>query len=185
MTATDIIMTQENIAPEYSVEVDLPSLGRAGKFFKLAANEDECSKIAARLGVIKIAKLEGEMRLSATKTDIKASGVVNASLIRECVSSLEPMPEQIDENFQISFSRQPPSQTDAADEESEDLLLPEYHEGEMFDVGELLVQQLSLAMTPFPRKPGAPSLAEQYGRSGPVSPFSDLQAMLEKDQKKQ
>ena len=112
MIATDTIMTQENIAPEYSVEVDLPSLGRAGKFFKLAANEDECSRIAARLGIIKVEKLEGEMRLSATKTDIKANGVVEASLIRECVSSLEPMPEQIDENFQISFSRQPPSQID-------------------------------------------------------------------------
>lgn len=178
-------MTQEDLTPEYSVEIDLPSLGRAGKLFKLAANEGECRKIAARLGVIAIEKLEGEMRLTATKTDIAASGVVEASLIRECVASLEPMTESIDENFQISFTRQPPPEIDAGDVESEDWRLPEYHEGDSFDVGELLVQQLSLAMAPFPRKSGAPSLTEQYGRSGPVSPFSDLQAILEKDQKKQ
>ncbi len=185
MRAADIVMTHENIAPEYSVEVDLTSLGRAGKVFRLAANEGECRKIAVRLGVISVEKLEGEIRLTATKTDINATGVVQASLVRECVASLEPMPEIIDENFEISFIRQAPSDPGAADEDSEDWLLPEVHEGDIFDVGELLVQQLSLAMAPFPRKPGAPSLAEQYGRSGPVSPFSDLQAILEKDQKKQ
>ena len=178
-------MTQEDLAPEYSVDVDLTSLGRAGKLFRLAANEDECRKIAARLGVISIEKLEGEMRLTATKTDINATGVVQASLMRECVASLEPMPETIDENFEISFVRQAPADPGAADEKSEDWILPEVHEGDMFDVGELLVQQLSLAMAPFPRKPGAISLAEQYGQSGRVSPFSDLQAILEKDQKKQ
>lgn len=178
-------MTQENIAAEYSVEVDLTTLGRAGKLFPLAANESVCRKIASRLGVIAVEKLEGKIRLVATKTEINATGVVKASLVRECVASLEPMTENIDESFEIGFARQAPLDQSANGDDSEGWTMSESHKGDMLDVGELFVQQLSLAMTAFPRKPGAVSLAEQYGQPGSISPFSDLQAVLEKDQKKQ
>ncbi len=178
-------MTQKTIPPEFSVETDLAALGKAGKLFRLATDDDQRRKIAERLGVIAVEKLEGEIRLTATRSDIHAAGIVKASLRRECVASLEPMTENIDEKFEISFIRQAPTETEGANEESEDWMLAEVHEGDVFDVGELLVQQLSLAMAPFPRKPGAASLAEQYGQSGSVSPFGDLQAVLEKGQKKQ
>ena len=178
-------MKQETIKPEFSVEVDLISLGRGEKLFRLAANDDERSKIAHRLCVIAVENLEGEIRLTVSKTQISAVGSVRARLIRECVASLEPMTEDVNENFEIRFMRQAPKEPDLKNDDSEGWNLSELHEGEVFDVGELLVQQLSLAMAAFPRKQGASSLAEQYGRTGSDSPFSELRAVLKKDNNKQ
>lgn len=177
--------TETNIAPEFSVEIDLNALGRSGKQYRPAASAEECAKVAARLAVIAVQSLEGEVRLTATKSEIHAAGVVRAKLIRECVASLEPMEEIVDEDFNIDFIRQAPAEIEENGLDGEDLAGPELHEGDIFDVGELLVQQLSLAMAAFPRKSGATSLAEEYGRSGADSPFAELQGIFEKGDKKQ
>lgn len=177
--------TETNIAAEFSVEIDLSSLGRGGKHYHPAANRDECAKVAARLGVIAVQSLEGDVRLTATKAEIHAVGAVRAKLVRECVASLEPMDEIVDEDFSIDFIRHAPAKSDEDSLEEDDLSGPELHEGDIFDIGELLVQQLSLAMAAFPRKSGAASLAEEYGRSGSDSPFAELQGFLEKNEKKQ
>lgn len=179
-------MSQEEIiTPEFSAEVDLTGLGRARKSFQLVADEAERGNIAARLGAIAVENLKGEVRLSATKTEITASGVFSATLIRQCVASLEPMTENIDDNFEIIFARATPSEPAMNNEDGVDLNQPEPHQGDSFDVGELLVQQLSLAMAAFPRKEGSVSLAEQYGQTGSDSPFAELRAALEKDKGKQ
>jgi hypothetical protein len=62
---------------------------------------------------------------------------------------------------------------------------PEIHTGDHFDLGEFLVQQLSLAMDPFPRKPGAESLVETYGRGADISPFAALREKIEKSDENQ
>ncbi|WP_428408352.1 YceD family protein [Hyphococcus sp.] len=164
-----------NPAPEFSYEIDIDDVGRAGKIFRLSANEKERAKIAARLETPSVEKLEGVMKVMATKTTIRVTGEITAELTRECVASLEPMLETIAESFEMDFSRTPPET-----EEEEDLDAPEYFEGTALDLGELLVQQLSLAMDPFPRKEGAKSLAETYAPEEKVSPFAGLKGVLGK-----
>lgn len=178
-------MTQTSTA-EFSHEVDLTSLSRGEKRVRLTASKEECAKIAARLGVIAVDELNGELTLKATKVEITIRGHMRARLIRECVASLEEMDEEISEDFDVTFLRQADehafSSEDASDDASWDgeEVPPEIHEGDHFDLGEFLVQQLALAMDPFPRKPGAVSLAEAYGGGGKVSPFSGLREKLEK-----
>ncbi len=164
-----------NPLPEFSYEIDVGDVGRAGKTFHLAANETERAKIAARLETPSVKKLEGEMKVTATKTAVRVTGDIAAELTRECVATLEPMQERVAESFEIDFSRIPPEP-----EEEEDLDAPEYFEGTSLDLGELLVQQLSLAMDPFPRREGAPSLAETYAPEEKVSPFAGLKTALGK-----
>jgi hypothetical protein len=61
---------------------------------------------------------------------------------------------------------------------------PDVHEGALIDVGELLVQQLSLAMDPFPRKAGAPSLVDQFGAQHEESPLAAaLEQAIKREQK--
>ena len=67
------------------------------------------------------------------------------------------------------------------DEEEEDLDAPEYHGGDMLDLGEMLVQQLSLAMAAFPRKEGAESLAEAYAPPENTSPFAALKGAFKSE----
>lgn len=172
MTASD------NMAPEFSVIADLQAIGRHVKKFHLEPDEAARKKIAKRLGVPSVERLEGDVSVRAGKTDILIEGLLRATLVRECVSSLEEMTEEIDEGFEISFLRQEPE--DSGDEEAEEP--PEIHEDDTLDLGELLVQQLSLAMDPFPRKQGAQSLADEYGRAEADSPFRDLKGMFDKNE---
>lgn len=160
---------------EFSYVIDISDVGRAGKTFHLKANEEERAKIAARLKTPSVEKLEGEMKVTATKIAVRVIGDIAAELTRECVASLEPMQETVAESFEIDFSRIPPET-----EEEEDLDAPEYLDGTGLDLGELLVQQLSLAMDPFPRKEGARSLAEAYAPEENVSPFAALKGALGK-----
>lgn len=177
---------REGVAAEFSVAVDLRELRGAPKRFELAASPEQCGRIAKRLGVRGVQRLEGEVSLSVSKIEITAKGVVRATLARQCVASLEEMTETVDETFEAVFLREAPkaheAQDDAADLDGEadggDWDAPEIHESDIFDLGELLTQQLALAMAPFPRKPGATSLAEQYGEDKPVSPFADLARRL-------
>lgn len=165
----------ESNAVEFSVPVDLRSAGLTEKRFELSANAQECALIAKRLGIPAVGKLEGEVSLTASKTEIKASGMLRAELTRECVASLEEMAETIDEPFEVVFARAPAgTEPESLEEQLEDLDAPDMHIGEVFDVGEFLTQQLALAMDPFPRKPGAQSLADQYGEDKPISPFAAL-----------
>lgn len=163
--------------PEFSYEIELGDVGRQGKAFRLAAGEEERRRIAERLGAPSVEKLEGELRVSATKTAIRVEGSIEAELTRECVASLESMQERVAEEFDLDFLREAPEPEDG----EEGWETPEVHEGDRLDLGELLVQQLSLAMDPFPRKEGVESLAETYAPKGTVSPFAGLKEALEKD----
>ncbi len=170
-------------APEFSHSLELGAAMRGIKHFRLTANDAERVAVAVRLGVDAVASLDGELTVSVSKARIIVKGVLKASLARECVASLEPITEIIDEAFDVEFLRQEPA--DRAVEASEDEwdgadIPPEAHEGDDFDMGEFLVQQLALAMDPFPRKPGAASLAEKYGRIGEISPFAVLQEKFKK-----
>ncbi len=100
---------------------------------------------------------------------------MDAALTRECVASLEPFQEILTEKFDVDFLRAQPEPG-----EEEDWDAPEVHEGDRLDLGEILVQQLSLSMSPFPRKEGARSLAEAYAPPELASPFAALKGVIGK-----
>ena len=172
-------MSEATAPPEFSFPVNLGELPSAGKRFQLKAGEDECERIAQRLGVIAVRECEGEIHVRSTKSVINVSGSLQALLMRECVSSLEEMDEAVADSFELQFFRS--EQALEAIEDEEEAEFAEVHEGDTFDLGELLVQQLSLAMDPFPRKPGATSLAAEFGADKAVSPFAGLHESLEKN----
>lgn len=173
-----------SVAPEFSHEVRLEGLPKGGRHYALIADADARTAIAKRLKVPAIAALDGDMDISATRARIDVRGSVRAILTRECVASLEEMEERIDETFALEFLRQAPDEAPASDEDDDGLDMPEVHEAEILDIGEILVQQLSLAMDPFPRKDGAVSLAAQFGRVEERSPLADaLKAAMKQEEK--
>jgi len=170
-------------SPEFSYVIDLEKAGSKGKSWRLIASEEERAAIAARLKIPAVKKLEGEIRVTATRREIIIEGAIAAHLIRECVASLEPMDEEIAEAFDLALLRHAPEMQPP--EEGENWEEPEVHEGAELDIGEVLVQQLSLAMDPWPRKEGAQSLAEAYGEKDRISPFAGLKEALKKSDKNQ
>ena len=177
------------VEPEFSHSVDLLAGPVKGKKFHLAADEETCAKVASRLGIPAVKNLEGDLALHVSRTEINVKGVLKATLIRECVASLEEMTETIDEEFDTMFLRQggDSARFKETDEESWDgeEVPPEIHDADSFDLGEFLVQQLALAMEAFPRKPGAASLTDSYGGADNVSPFAILREKVEKPDENQ
>lgn len=168
-------------ASEFSFEIDLGDSGKHQKSYSLVASDDECRTIAARLRIPAVEMLEGKLHVSATKTEILVTGSLKAKLVRECVASLELMDEEVTDDFEIDFLRAPADADPDEVDEAEDWDAPERHFGDSLDLGDLLVQQLALAMAAFPRKPGATSLAEQYGKKELSSPFAALKGVLKKN----
>ncbi len=169
-------------SPELSYIVSLEELPKGGRKFEISANADQCVAIAKRFSVIAVETLNGEITIRAAKSRIEVRGAVKATLRRECVASLEEFVETIEEPFEISYIR-----TAAAISDEEDVTLdtPDIHEGPDFDIGELLVQQASLAMSPFPRKPGAASLAKEFGSESEMSAFAQALASATKREENQ
>ena len=130
-------------------------------------------EIASRLGVPAVDALSGEFDVAKTPEGAALAGRIAARLQRDCVASLERFVEEIDESFEIRFARGLAQEAAGAEIEiGPDS--PEPLDGDAIDLGEILVHQLSLAMAPFPRKPGARPLAEEFGGETRISPFSGL-----------
>lgn len=171
----------EQQALEFSFPVDLATLDPSGARFTVEASAAERPRIARRLGAPAVDALTGDFTLTPTATGLSVEGRLRARLRRQCVVSLETLTEQIDEPFTIAFAREPASEPDREEALSEEPV--ELLEGASVDLGELLVQELALAMNPYPRKAGAPPLDAASGPSQADSPFAVLAAgVAEPDQ---
>jgi len=139
------------------------------------ASADECAAIAERLGLEAMSTLSASFELSRVENSpiIGVEGSLNADIRQLCVVTLEPFDSTVTEAFSASFTTEPPTSDDgsevvidaALDDEPEPIV------GGRIDLGELAVQMLSLALDPYPRRPGLPPAELVFG--APVSPGDD------------
>ncbi len=163
----------EGSEPEWSRIVDVANLPDAGKSFSLRASDDERRKIAARLNIPAVTSLTGSVSLQPADDGVDLSGDIKAVLERTCSVSLEPMIETVEDTIDVLFSRNLVEKRDGDDILLEDEAI-EPLEGDTIDIADFLVQQLALAMDPWPRREDARNLAEDFGKSAESSPFSIL-----------
>jgi uncharacterized metal-binding protein YceD (DUF177 family) len=122
----------------------------------IEANEKELKALARRLKIVELKNLEADFQLQRDTTGdtVEVAGKLQATVVQNCVVTLEAFESSVTEEFKAYFARKPA--------EPEDLDLPVEDErapdpipanGEI-DLGELAAQHLSLALDPYPRKPG-------------------------------
>ena len=131
----------------------------------------ELPAIAARLHIPAVHALSCRWRLQPdARGRVVADGHLTARVEQECVVSLEPLAVDVVHDFRVVFL---PS--DAADAEPDAPDSPDIlpYDGPTIDLGEATVEELALALDPFPRRPDAelPS-AETPGSA--VHPFAAL-----------
>ena len=130
----------------------LDRIGPHGLAFDVAARPAELGPVARRLLIPAVHSLAGhfELRRIAGGT-VQADGVLQASVTQDCVVTLEPFLQAIEERFTVHFvpaeREDPEPEPDAIDQ------IP--YDGASIDLGEALVEQLALALDPYPRQPGA------------------------------
>lgn len=166
-------MTTEKLE-SLSHRIPLAELDGEAKHVSLKVSDEDRKALAERYDVRSVEALSGDMDVTRHGTLVRVAGSIEADLGRTCVVSLEPMRETIDENFAVEFTTEF-SETDEEEVEA-DLDAPEPLKGDAIDLGEVLLEQLVLAMDPHPRKEGAVA-PEDPGAGKESSPFDVLKGL--------
>lgn len=161
----------------FSHMIELASLAEKGASVIVQPNDQEREAIARRLDLPALHRLRGEFRLRPIGGGIDAVLQLDAEAERTCVVTLEPMTEIIREEIAMQFIR------DLDDEEidPDDPVMREPLEGDAIDLGEILVQHLSLSLIPHPRKADADQILEKYRGAASTSPFAGLKGLVDRE----
>jgi hypothetical protein len=163
---------------ELSRIVDVTTLARDGERITIEANEAQLAAIERRLKIPALYFLKGDLNLRPTASGLEVILTLSARAERRCVVSLEMMQEEVKEVIKLRLDR---DFDDESPEAASDEWSVEPLEGANVDLGELLVQHLSLSLDPNPRKPGATSLLAEYRDATSPSPFSVLKGPVDRD----
>ncbi len=146
----------------------------------IEATEDQRADLGKRLELIDIPALSAEIavvRLGPRRVRVHVK--YRADVIQSCVVTLEPVPYTIEESFTQEFI----CETETVDrstvaDQGEIWVEPndeaEILESDHLDVGELLVQYLSLALDPYPRKEGTSFTGFRTDEGAPNLAFAAL-----------
>lgn len=169
--------------PEFSRPVPLGLVGPEGRPMVLEARPAECEALARRLGILGVAAVRAELDLRpAAGGAVVARGHLSARVTQECVVTLEPIEQAVEEA--VALRLLPPGQEPADGPEDMDEIAA--GPGGVVDLGEVMAEQLALALDPYPRAPDATLPAEvtesgegesEAGPAAPASPFAALAAL--------
>jgi uncharacterized metal-binding protein YceD (DUF177 family) len=152
--------------------VAIDRIGTAGLDMVVEARPEELAAIAARLMVPAVSRLRCTFKLKRLEESvIEAAGALEAEVTQTCVVSLDEFPQSVTEDFVVRFVPEG-AESDDDDPDSPDEL--PYPAGAI-DLGEAAIQQLALALDPYPRKPGVPDPAEEPDET--PHPFAALAAL--------
>jgi uncharacterized metal-binding protein YceD (DUF177 family) len=155
---------------EFARPVAVDRLPPGETVYDIAATAEERLGLAKRFALLALDRLEARVTLAPLAGGlIRLAAALSADVQQECVVTLEPVASRIVERFTLVYG--------AGSEKAEVVLsgeaeLVEPLVGDTIDLGEAVAQQLSLALDPYPRAPGAeaPTRADPAG----ASPFAAL-----------
>ena len=154
--------------PELSRHVPLGAIPPAGRTERVVATPAERRALAARFAIPSIEALEAEVELlPAPAGAVRATGWLKARVVQDCVVTLEPFAQEVEAPLDLVF--RPAGEALSDDPDGPDEL--EY-EGSAIELGEAVAEQLSLALDPYPRAPGAslPALEDEPEAAEPDRP---------------
>ncbi len=172
----------------HSVRIaDIPAEGRA---IAIEASESQRQAAAPELGLLALRRLSAEFDIRPLAGGgVAVRGALTAEVVQSCVVTLEPIESALNRSIDLRFlpmedferheARLEASGEDAADGPDVEPLV-----SESLDLGELLLQELSLALDPYPRTPGAEIAdlhsAEEGASPAKTRPFADLDKLMKK-----
>ena len=142
--------------PEFSRPFELERARRKPIEETLTANESECIQLAKRFDIITVKSFAASIVLEEEAPNwFRLHGSLSADIVQRCIRTLAPLPEHIEEPVDMrmtddpEFKRSPGEGEEGVELSSGDDY--EYVADDTVDVGELLTQLLSTAMSAYPR----------------------------------
>ena len=157
----------DKLAPApWQIPVAIEDVAETGRHFDLVADNDVRAAVARLAGLRDLPRLEANFDVARHGADgLRVSGRVSATVGQNCVVTLEPLANEVEEDIDLLFT--PPSATverkagedEGAEKGSERPQRswngPEPLIGGVVDLGALATEFLILGLDPYPRKPGA------------------------------
>ena len=142
----------------------------------ITAHPSECVALAQRFNLEAIHTLAAEVNIHPwSESGVRINGTLNADVAQRCVISLKIFEQRVRENFTSFFKAQNTQYGDVNVGASAHIDEPEDIPSDGIDIGELVAQQLSLALDPYPHLPGAKLLEPTDTTQKRKSPFAILQ----------
>ncbi len=149
--------SEEYAAMPWQFTVALEDVPDTGERFELVADPEIRSAVARLAGLRDLSRLEANFEVRRQGAGLRVSGRVSATVGQNCVVTLEPLANEVDEEIDLLFA--PRSGADKAGEEASPLVerggdTEPLIDGRV-DLGALATEFLILGLDPYPRKPGA------------------------------
>jgi uncharacterized metal-binding protein YceD (DUF177 family) len=156
---------------ELSRLVRLERVPARGLDIEVRASDAERAALSRRFELLDLQALQAEVSVRPGAGGIwTVSGRLRAEVVQACVVTLDPVPQSIDETFELRFAAGAPGRADDPD-------APEPLEGDTIDVGAVVADHLSLALDPFPRVPGATYEPAAQPADAKPNPFAALEGL--------
>ena len=131
--------------------IPLSRIGAHPLDVRVQAEPDELAAVAARLRLPAVHSLRCGFTLNRSAKDVfDAHGSLTAEVEQTCVVSLDAFRSEVNESFHIRFVPED-ALSDSLDPDAPDEV---GYPGDVIDLGEAAVEQLALALDPYPHKPG-------------------------------
>jgi uncharacterized metal-binding protein YceD (DUF177 family) len=162
------------MVPEFSRPLRLTG---APRDLTLAATPAEGAALARRYAILRVASVTAEVSLRPAEGGrTRLTGRLVAEVTQPCVVSLEPVDQRVDVPLDLVILPEGEAPTDDDPESPDEIESAE----DRIDLGEVLAEQLALALDPYPRAPGATLPAEVTEPEAPapaptrLNPFAAL-----------
>lgn len=162
----------------WSVTLPLQQV-RDGTRLDLTADEAERARIAERLGLASLERIEAHVVLDRNGDEVRAHGRLRGALEQRCVATDVPLPARVDEPFEILFRPEPQVAPDSEIELSDEDCDVVFHDGSTIDLGTALEDTLALSLDPYPRSAEADEALREAGvlSEEQAGPFAALAAL--------
>ena len=156
---------------------------------EIEATPEERAALAERFGVTAIHSLTARADFEQKDGAILATGTLEAEIEQPCAVTRDDFTYSVAEPFSLNFvpaGRMGEYEEDAEFELTEEDLDEIEYDGETFDLGEAIAQELGLSIDPYREGPGADEAREDAGIESdedrqPSGPLAEALAALKTD----
>jgi hypothetical protein len=173
-------MTKTNLQDYWSVPVAISDIPETGRHFELHADDATRTAVAKLAGLRDLPELAAAFDVGHQGNGLRVTGQVQARVGQDCVVTLEPIENVVEEPIDLVFSSSatppPGHEADKIESQVPEDAAPEPLIGGVIDLGAIATEFLLLGIDPYPRKPGAVFQPPSEGRQ-PAQPFAALAAL--------
>lgn len=173
-----------SVAPEFHRAVNVAAWDRREKQIRFEANPEERRAIADHLGLVALESLSGEARVRSWRgRGAILEGHLKAVVVQTCVVTLGPVTSTVEQDFERRYLPEDLIAREA-DLQSGDIEVeltaedpPEALVGGRIELGDAVVEELSLGLDPFPRCEGAQVEQAEDPKDARPHPFAALERL--------